>query len=64
MRRASVVGAIVFVSLILIVLGVNCRSTHLQVSPPLEAKNCLSTAPRDELPNARFARKGAALLAM
>lgn len=58
MRRAWLVGAAVFGLLILIVTGINYRSTHPQVPPPLEAKDCASTAPPDELPNARFARRG------
>ncbi len=52
------IGAGVFASLMLVVVGVEYRSTHPQVPPALEAANCASTAPRDELPNARFARKG------
>lgn len=58
MRRAWIVGAAVFGSLILIVIGINHRGTHPQVPPPLEAKGCTSTASPDELPNARFVRKG------
>jgi hypothetical protein len=58
MRRAWAVGAAVFASFILIIAVVNYRSTHPQVPPALEAKNCASTAALDELPNARFVRKG------
>jgi hypothetical protein len=58
MRRAWLLGAVAFGSLILFTIGINYRSTHPRVPPPLEAKDCASTAPRDELPNARFVRKG------
>jgi hypothetical protein len=58
MRRAWIAGAAVFACFVLIVVVVNYRSSHPQVPSPLEAKNCALTAPGDELPNARFARKG------
>ena len=52
------VGVAVFSSLILIVIGINYQGTHPRVPPPLEPKDCAVSAPPDELPNARFARKG------
>jgi hypothetical protein len=58
MRRVWILAAAVFGSLTLAVIGLNYRSTHPQVPPSLEAKDCASTAAPDELPNARFARKG------
>jgi hypothetical protein len=58
MRRAWMIGAIVFSSLMLVVVAVEHRNAHPQVPPALEPANCASAAPRDELPNAQFARKG------
>jgi hypothetical protein len=58
MRRAWIIGAVVFAFLTVIVIGINYRIRHPQVPPPLEAKDCESTAPPDEPPNARFARRG------
>lgn len=58
MRRAWMIGAGGFACLIVALLAVQYCSTHPQVPPSLEASNCPSSAPTDELPNARFARKG------
>jgi hypothetical protein len=48
----------VFCCLILAVTGVDYWSNHRQMPPSLGPADCVSVAPPDELPNARFARKG------
>ena len=52
---------VVFVAVVCLILGlvlVNYMSSHPQLPQSLVAKNCASSAPPDELPNARFVREG------
>src|ERR1700730_6174292 len=58
MSRTWTVGTVVVVCLISGFIVVNCVSAHPQLPQSLEAKNCASSAPPDESPNARFVRKG------
>src|SRR5438874_1972057 len=58
MHRVWIIGLVWFTSMLLIVVGLNWWGTKVQLPPPLEAKDCMSPAPRDELPNARFIREG------
>ena len=58
MSRSWTVGSVVVVCLISGLIGVNYVSSHPQLPQSLQAKNCASSAPPGELPNARFARKG------
>ena len=58
MSRSGTVGCVVVVCLISGLIGVNYVSSHPQLPQSLQAKNCGSSAPPGELPNARFARKG------
>jgi hypothetical protein len=58
MSRTWTVGSVVVVCLITGLIGVNYVSSHPQLPPSPESKDCASSAPSGELPNARFARKG------
>jgi hypothetical protein len=58
MSHVWAVGSVVFGCLISELIGVNFVSAHPQLPQSLEAKTCASSAPPDELPNARFIRKG------
>src|SRR4051812_44062447 len=58
MSRPWTVGSVVVICLISGLIGVDYVSSHPQLPHSLEAKNCASSPPHDELPNARFIRKG------
>lgn len=59
MGRAGSIAAAVFVSLLLIAVGVEYRGKHPSVPPGMESPDCIKQAPPDENPKNRFVRQGA-----
>jgi hypothetical protein len=58
MGRAWIVGASVLGCLLLTIVGIGYLGKHPSVSPPLQATDCLVPAPKDELANDAFVRRG------
>jgi hypothetical protein len=58
MRRAGIIAATVFVSLLLIAVGIEYRGKHPHVPPGMESRDCLRPPPPNETGNDWLIRLG------